>query len=144
MAAEESASCNARVERPLPGEDSAFNRKGHDMMRANYLYRVGNSIAAGLAACALVLGAANAYCDTGQGPFLEARIVALGAADLEKAFWICDHAATTDGVDATPVDICGAVYDELKARKFEGDFERLLAWWRQNKPAEHGRLATER
>jgi hypothetical protein len=55
---------------------------------------------------------------------------------------MCDHAATTRGMDATPVDICSAVYDELKATKFKGDFEQLLIWWQQNKSAEHARLAS--
>jgi len=77
------------------------------------------------------------------GPLLEARVVALSAADLEEAFWVCDYTATTVGTGATPVDLCSAVYDELKARKFGGEFELLLAWWRQNKPAEHARQAAE-
>ena len=31
-------------------------------------------------------------------------------ADLEKSFWICDHAATNHGVDGGMVFACGAVY----------------------------------
>ena len=74
-------------------------------------------------------------------PLVEMRVAALGAADLEETFWTCDYTATTVGMGATPVDLCSAVYDELKARKFNGDFEQLLYWWRQNKPAEHARQA---
>ena len=59
---------------------------------------------------------------------------------LERAFWLCDHRATTHGVDATPVDACTLVFEALKDNKFGGDFAELLAWWRQNKLVEHTRL----
>jgi hypothetical protein len=100
-----------------------------------------------LAAIVLLLsparGPVNARTEAGPapGPLVEVHVAALGAADLEEAFWKCDYTATTVGMGATPVDLCSAVYDELKARKFDGDFERLLDWWRQSKPAEHARQA---
>jgi hypothetical protein len=62
---------------------------------------------------------------------------------LERAFWTCDHRATTHGVDATPVDACTAVFEALKENKFGGDFAELLAWWRQNKLVEHTRLGSD-
>src|SRR5687767_2211855 len=62
---------------------------------------------------------------------------------LERAFWMCDHRATTHGVDATPVDACTAVFEALKENKFGGDFTELLAWWRQNKLVEHTRLESD-
>ena len=61
--------------------------------------------------------------------------------DVEEAFWMCDHVATTRGVDATPAGFCSEVYDALKTHRFDGDFDELLEWWRLNKPAEHARLA---
>ena len=62
------------------------------------------------------------------------------AAHLEQAFWACDHAATTQGVDRTSATTCVEVSEELKQEKFGGDFERMLEWWRQNKVAEHRKL----
>lgn len=59
--------------------------------------------------------------------------------ELEQAFWVCDYGATTGRIP--DYGVCAAVYAELKQRKFGGDFDRLLAWWRQRKPAEHERLA---
>jgi hypothetical protein len=59
---------------------------------------------------------------------------------LERAFWVCDHTATVNGVGATPVGACTAVFETLKEVKFGGDFGELLAWWRHNKPLEHTRL----
>src|SRR5947208_2103017 len=58
---------------------------------------------------------------------------AMTLAQLESAFWVCDYVATIGGVDATPIETCSAVYDELKALKFSGDFTELLAWWKDNK-----------
>ena len=59
---------------------------------------------------------------------------------LEHAFWVCDHRATTHGVEATPIGACTAVFEALKQNKFGGDFTELLAWWRENKLVEHTRL----
>ena len=61
-------------------------------------------------------------------------------AKLERAFWLCDHAATTRGVDGDAAILCVAATEELKERKFGGDFEQLLTWWRQNKATEHANL----
>ena len=59
--------------------------------------------------------------------------------DLETAFWVCDYLATTRGV--SDISACTAVYEALKGRKFAGDFEALLSWWRQNKLAQHQNIA---
>jgi hypothetical protein len=56
-------------------------------------------------------------------------------AELEKTFWQCEHAASDGGIDAAMAAHCDAVTDELKKRKFGGDFERLLQWWQLNKLA---------
>ncbi len=61
-------------------------------------------------------------------------------ADLETAFWVCDHTATRRGIEYTPMALCAAVTDELKAVKFRGDFDELVAWWTANKPAQFERL----
>ena len=65
-------------------------------------------------------------------------------AQLEEIFWTCDYLATTRGVDATPISHCTAATRELRRVKFDGSFHRLLAWWRENKPAVHERLRAER
>ena len=60
--------------------------------------------------------------------------------DLERAFWQCDYAGTNGGVDSGTAIACSTVTEELKNGKFNGDFDALVAWWRQNKPAEHRAL----
>lgn len=65
----------------------------------------------------------------------------LGLAELEKAFWVCDHAATTGPFGGSTEIACGSLTEALKQRKFDGDFNVMLAWWRQHKEAEHLALA---
>ena len=60
---------------------------------------------------------------------------------LERAFWVCDYLATTQGVHGTHVAACRYATDELKRVKFGGSFRNLLQWWRENKAAEHRKLA---
>lgn len=58
---------------------------------------------------------------------------------LEHAFWVCDYKATTQG--NSDISTCTAVYQALKDRKFAGDFDALVSWWRQNKAAQHQSIA---
>ena len=62
--------------------------------------------------------------------------------DLEHGFWVCDYVATTHGVEATPAHLCSTIIEELKTRRFGGDFEALVEWWRANKVVEHQKLDT--
>jgi hypothetical protein len=66
------------------------------------------------------------------------------AATLEAAFWACDYAATTRGVFGSEGATCGEIYENVKRRKFGGDFQALLVWWQRNKAAEHQLLAAAR
>lgn len=61
-------------------------------------------------------------------------------AALESAFWYCDYVATTHGVLAAPMAACQYATSELKARKFGGSHKALVAWWEENKAAEHERM----
>lgn len=60
--------------------------------------------------------------------------------DLERLFWLCDHAAATRMIDANERLACDAVTAQLKAEKFGGDFDQLLNWWRTNKVVQHRKL----
>ena len=61
----------------------------------------------------------------------------LRMAELEKAFWACDHAATVGRIDSGTAITCGGLTETLKQRKFNSDFNAMLAWWREHKEAEH-------
>ncbi len=92
-------------------------------------------LSVGAAACATSNASAQERVNSSQPIEVSAR--ASSVADLEKAFWVCDHAATTNGVDGGTAIACGAITEELKMRKFSGDFDLMETWWRKNKPAEH-------
>lgn len=61
--------------------------------------------------------------------------------ELEKAFWVCDYAATISIVDVHDAMNCSHFIEALRQRKFAGDFVAMLAWWRQHKEAEHRELS---
>jgi hypothetical protein len=64
-----------------------------------------------------------------------------GLDEIEKAFWVCDYAASIRLVDMGSAIICSRLTEALKQRKFDGDFPAMLAWWQQHREAEHQALA---
>lgn len=96
-------------------------------------------------ACALAMAAATTVAEVGgvrtASQLEPPQVSASDTANLEDAFWACDYVATTRGTSATPTEFCAAIYDELKAKKFAGDFDKLLAWWQVNKDVAHQKLA---
>ena len=89
---------------------------------------------------ALAAGSASAE-QTISAQSVAARLASVGLADLEDAFWVCDYTAATRGPTGNDITVCTAVYEAIKDRKFGGDFDKLLDWWRQNKVARHDALA---
>ena len=65
------------------------------------------------------------------------------SAALEEAFWACDYIGTTQGVAEAPVAFCLDVTHALQRDRFGDDFDALVAWWRDNKAAQHARLAAQ-
>lgn len=61
---------------------------------------------------------------------------------LEARFWACDVASTHTVLSAAEGAQCVRWQDELKQRRFGGDFGRLLAWWQANKAEQHARRAS--
>ena len=94
-----------------------------------------NAAAALLVAASLVAAAAPARAQAGIGAELR-------MAELEKAFWACDHAATVGCIDSGTASTCSVLYENLKQRKFNSDFNAMLAWWQQHKETEHLALQT--
>lgn len=60
--------------------------------------------------------------------------------ELEKFFWMCDYSASTGTLDAHEIGVCAAVTEQLRLAKFDGDFDKWLAWWRLNKETQHQAL----
>ena len=96
-----------------------------------------NPAAAWLVAASLVAAAAPAAAQAGIGAELR-------MAELERAFWACDHAATVGRIDSGTAIACGGLTESLKLRKFNSDFNAMLAWWQQHKETEHVALEAAR
>jgi len=60
---------------------------------------------------------------------------------LESVFWECDYTATIRMLEPDVAAVCSRINEELKVRKFEGDFEQMLIWWTARKVAEHRKVA---
>jgi hypothetical protein len=73
-------------------------------------------------------------------PTSPVSLASVKVADLEDTFWICDWSATVSRLGAAQINACTSATEELKARKFDGDFDRLITWWQKNKAVEHQRL----
>lgn len=56
-------------------------------------------------------------------------------AQLKASYLQCNRLAETTRLDFGTAASCSMVYEELKARVFEGDFQRLLAWTREQRAA---------
>lgn len=67
----------------------------------------------------------------------------IASADLERMFWQCDYVSNTFGVGLQEGAYCFTIYEEVKKRKFGGDFGAMLAWWQQNKSIEYAALAAK-
>lgn len=50
--------------------------------------------------------------------------------ELKRAYLSCSDAALGGRLGNGAIQQCSEVYEELKRRAFDGDFERLLAWSR--------------
>ena len=54
-------------------------------------------------------------------------------AELKRQYLACDRQATTRRLSLGEAHVCSLVAEALLQREFEGDFERLLAWWRSRR-----------
>lgn len=52
--------------------------------------------------------------------------------DLKHLYLECDRASTAGALTRADVMMCSTVYEVLKRRAFDGDFDKLLAWSRAN------------
>ena len=64
---------------------------------------------------------------------------ALSDEALEERFWDCDALSTVAALPSDEGVQCVLWTDELKQRRFDGDFVRMLDWWREHKAEQHAR-----
>jgi hypothetical protein len=83
---------------------------------------------------------ANARDGTSAAAAAKTAAPAQNAGDLEKTFWVCDYLGTTGSVDGATAVACVTATEQFKNSRFNGDFDALLVWWREHKPAMHQAL----
>lgn len=54
---------------------------------------------------------------------------------LKTAYLACDHVSSRRMLVIDEAQRCAEVGEALKTRLFDGDFNRLIAWWRAEKQA---------
>lgn len=69
------------------------------------------------------------------------HLASLSLAELQAVYLECDQLATRAFLDGATAAECSLVAQELLVRGFDGNFDRLLEWWRaarkeQAEPAE--------
>lgn len=52
---------------------------------------------------------------------------------LKREYLKCDRAAAEGRLDMPSAVRCSLLYEELRDRVFDGDFDALLAWWRETR-----------
>jgi hypothetical protein len=73
---------------------------------------------------------------------LAAQAAPPGARDLpalEREFWDCDARATHQVLAPAEAMRCAELTDAVRQRRFEGDFNCFVAWWRERRHAEYRR-----
>jgi outer membrane protein assembly factor BamD (BamD/ComL family) len=56
---------------------------------------------------------------------------------LETKYWDCDYQTSISMLDFGSASECSEVFEELKTRKFFGNFGKFMEWWKANKDSEH-------
>jgi hypothetical protein len=79
-------------------------------------------------------------------PQPSAALSSVTPAQLQSAYLQCERQAQAAALDSATAATCSMIYEALKQRVFGGDFDRLLAWWRQQQAqpaAQAGATASE-
>ncbi|TFW09748.1 hypothetical protein E4K72_04450 [Oxalobacteraceae bacterium OM1] len=64
-------------------------------------------------------------------------------AEIETTYWDCEFKAGQALLGSADADSCIAAFEHLKTHKFDGDFQRFLVWWKDNKHQELSRRRDE-
>lgn len=55
---------------------------------------------------------------------------AVPISQLKDSYLACERMALRGALDPGTAAVCSAHYEALLKRGFDGDFDRMLAWWR--------------
>lgn len=63
--------------------------------------------------------------------------VVVATEQLESAFWLCDYASTDRAFQPVDAMACSVVTEDLRKRRFGGDFDAMYTWWQGARLAAH-------
>lgn len=63
--------------------------------------------------------------------------VVVAIEQLEWAFWMCDYASTDRSFQPVDAMACSVVTEDLKKRRFGGDFDAMYTWWQGARVTAH-------
>ena len=63
-----------------------------------------------------------------NGDFANKELTNVPIAALKTAYLLCGRSAMKGELNTSEIMQCSVVYEELKLRAFDGDFEKLRAW----------------
>jgi hypothetical protein len=63
----------------------------------------------------------------------------LTTAELKRVYLACDLASSRARLEMHEAMQCSIVHEELKQRVFGGNFDLMLAWWREQRGVAEGR-----
>jgi len=63
----------------------------------------------------------------------------LTTAELKRVYLACDLASSIARLEMHEAMQCSIVHEELKQRVFGGNFDQMLAWWREQRGVAEGR-----
>lgn len=63
----------------------------------------------------------------------------LTPAELKRVYLACDLASSRARLGMHDAMQCSIVHEELKERVFGGNFDQMLAWWREQRGVAEGR-----
>lgn len=97
-----------------------------------------------LRAAALLCLVSSLHVAHGQSPSLVDKAFAqnLTPAELKRVYLACDLASSRTRLAMHEAMQCSIIHEELKQRVFGGDFDQMLAWWREQRGVPEGRTAT--
>jgi hypothetical protein len=72
---------------------------------------------------------------------MRARLEALAVPELKLLYLGCDDEAQRRVLGFEEAARCSTAAELLKQRGFGGNFDALLAWWKQQRAQERGRMA---
>lgn len=85
--------------------------------------------------CAALLCLAAPMVALAQSGLLVEPLPDMTPLELQRAYLACDAAANQRRLEMMEAARCSLVAERLKQKCFEGDFDKMLAWWRSEREA---------